>query len=163
MSAQRNSVTVRADMSALDSFLDELGDTVEEAVRPAAQAGAQVLYDEVKKNVAAIGKKTGNLQRSIYQAFSKDNSIEAKAVYHVSWNARKAPHGHLVEYGHLQRYEISFNPKTQRFMTHKDRPLPGGPRQIAAKPFVRPAMARFEAAMEAAKAELMRRIAEKTK
>lgn len=157
-------MTLSADLTGLDAFLDELGDTAEAAARPAAQAAAQVLYDEVKKNVAALGKKTGNLERSIYQAFSADNSTApGKAVYHVSWNARRAPHGHLVEYGHLQRYEISFDPKTRRFTTHKDRLLKGGPRQIAAKPFVRPAMSKFDAAMEAAKAELIRRLDEKLK
>lgn len=157
------SMSLTANIAGLDLFLDDLGETTEEAARPAAQAGAQVLYDEVKKNVGQLGKKTGNLDRSIYQAFSRDNSTAGRAVYHVSWNARKAPHGHLVEWGHLQRYEISFDPETRRFTTHKDRPLKGGPKQIAAAPFIRPAMSKFDAAMEAAKAELLRRIDEKLK
>ncbi len=129
--------------------LDRVAQECEEAARVGAQAGAQVLYDEVKKNVDGLQRHTGNLARSIYQAYSEDNSRHGYAVYHVSWNARKAPHGHLVEYGHLQRYKISFDPATHRFVTHKDKPLIP-PRLVAARPFVRPAMARAEDAMRAA-------------
>lgn len=112
-----------------------------DAARPAAQAGAQVLYDEVRRNVARIKRKTGNLAASIYQAYSADNSVPGgRATYHVSWNARRAPHGHLVEFGHMQRYRISYDPQTRRFTTHKDQPL-AEPRQVAARPFVRPAIA----------------------
>ena len=105
-------LTIKFDPSLLNQQLDAIGGAALSAVRPAAQAGAQVLYDEVKLNVGRIKKKTGNLDASIYQAFSADNSrvsgarfgsrdaYEA-ATYHISWNARKAPHGHLVEYGHL--------------------------------------------------------------
>jgi hypothetical protein len=55
-----------------------------------------------------------------------------------------------VEFGHLQRYEITFDRNTGRFITHKDRPL-AAPRQVAAQPFIRPAMARFEQAITAAR------------
>lgn len=78
-------------------------------VRPAAQAGAQVLYDEVLLRVPVSTKvrklksgrtiAPGALKASIYQVFSEDNSGRALATYHVSWNYRKAPHGHLVEFG----------------------------------------------------------------
>lgn len=157
MSGGKSSVTFSMDTSGLNQWLDELQAEALAAVRPAAQAGAQVLYDEVKRNVARLKRKTGNLDRSIYQAFSPDNSVDGKVTYHVSWNRRKAPHGHLVEFGHLQRYEISFDPNTKRFTTHKDRPL-AAPKQVAARPFVRPAMAKFPQALEAAKAELFKRL-----
>lgn len=160
MSGGKSSVTFSMDTSGLNQWLDELQAEAQAAVRPAAQAGAQVLYDEVKRNVARLKRKTGNLDRAIYQAFSPDNSAEGRVTYHVSWNRRKAPHGHLVEFGHLQRYEVSFDPNTKRFTTHKDRPLPA-PKQIAAKPFVRPAMAKFPQALEAAKEELFKRLDQK--
>jgi len=160
VSSGRNSFAITVDTSGLEAWLQQLGDEAEAAVRPAAQAAAQVLYDEVKRNVGRIKKRTGNLERSIYQAFSANNSGTGFATYHVSWNARKAPHGHLVEYGHLQRYEITYDPQTRRFTTHKDRPLPA-PKQVAARPFVRPAQAKFGAAMEAAKAELWKRLDKK--
>jgi len=160
MSGGNNSVTFSMDTTGLMQWLNELEAEAQAAVRPAAQAGAQVLYDEVKRNVARLKRKTGNLERAIYQAFSPDNSAEGRVTYHVSWNRRKAPHGHLVEFGHLQRYEVSFDPNTKRFTTHKDRPLPA-PKQIAAKPFVRPAMAKFPQALEAAKEELFKRLDQK--
>lgn len=149
------SMTISVDTAALDAALDGIAADLDDAARPAAQAAAQVLYNEVKRNVGRLKKHTGNLDRSIYQAFSKSNSGEGHATYHVSWNAKKAPHGHLVEYGHLQRYEITYDPQTKRFTTHKDRPL-AQPKLIAAKPFVRPAMAAFPAAIEAAKAVLFK-------
>ena len=109
------------DMSAFESDMEQLADRAEKAARPAAQAGAQVLYERVKTNVAALGRKTGNLNSSIYQAYSANNSNESKAVYHVSWNASKAPHGHLVEWGYIKRWQsIMINGK---WVTLKNRPL----------------------------------------
>lgn len=140
---------IAVDLTAFDLTIDQMAEACEQSARPAAQAGAQVLYEEVQRNVARLKKKTGNLARSIYQAYSKSSSTNQHAVYHVSWNYRTAPHGHLVEFGHLQRYEITFDPATRRFITHRDRPL-AQPKQVAARPFVRPAVSRFpeaEAAM----------------
>lgn len=155
--ARRNApFTITCDTDALDRMLDALATDVEEAVRPAAQAGAQVLYNAVKGNVAKIGSVSGSLQRSIYQAYSKDNSGEGRATYHISWNAAKAPHGHLVEYGHIQKYTV-FVGKDGKWRTDKLNPLET-PRQVAARPFVRPAMAMFGAAQSAAIDELLRRI-----
>lgn len=134
---------IEADIAAVDA-----------ATRPAAQAGAQVLYEAVQRNVAGIKRHSGNLASSIYQAYSKDHSGRGHATYHVSWNAKKAPHGHLVEYGHLQRYEVTYDPKTRRFTTHKDRPLPA-PKQVAARPFVRPAIAAMPQAQAAMRARYL--------
>lgn len=198
MSGGKNSVTFSMDTSGLMQWLNELEAEAQAAVRPAAQAGAQVLYDEVKRNVAAIGRKSGNLANSIYQAFSKDESGQGLATYHVSWrtgrekdeNGRRisggkprAPHGHLLEYGYLMRYEYSqdeqghVRPMVRPEMRGKPKPKSGsknraaldayyvpkkgGPVQVAARPFVRPAMAKFPQALEAAKAELFKRLDQK--
>ena len=149
--------SVKVDLAAFDADMNVFAYTADEAARPAAQAAAQVLYDEVRRNVAKIKPKTGNLSRAIYQAYSKDNSAQGRATYHVSWNAKKAPHGHLVEFGHLQRYEVTHDPKTGRFITHKDRPL-ATPKQIPARPFLRPAMVKAQAALDAAEDEFLRRV-----
>lgn len=155
------SLTINVDTAALDRLMDGLADDVGEAIRPAAQAAAQVLYQEVNRNVDKIGKVTGNLKSSIYQVYSRDHSINGeRAIYHVSWNASKAPHGHLVEYGHVQRYQ-TYVGKDGKWHTNKAKKL-ASPRQVGARPFVRPAMSKFDEAMEAAKAELLRRIDEKT-
>lgn len=170
---------IKVGLAGLDALLDEKAEAVADAARPAAQAAAQVLYDDVLRNVARVGRRTGNLAASIYQAYSQNNSVPGKAVYHVSWNAKKAPHGHLVEWGHLQRYEYykgndgQIRPMVRPGMEGKPRPgrraaqatkdayyvpLEGGPRQVAARPFIRPAMARFPEAAQAAEQEMLRRV-----
>ena len=95
-------MSITADLGGALEFLDGAGEAAEEAARPAAQAGAQVLYDAVKQNVAALGRKTGNLRRSIYQKHSEERSVGGRQVYNISWNAKTAPHGHLVEWGFVQ-------------------------------------------------------------
>lgn len=173
-----NSFRVAADLSGLDSLFDQLGTDLDEAVRPAAQAAAQVLYDDVKKNVAGLGKMTGRLDASIYQKFSQDHSRQGKATYHISWNSRTAPHGHLVENGYLQRYRYyqgsdgKIRPMVRPGMDGKPRPSRGAsqatkdayyvtlpaPVQVPAKAFVRRAIDKFPRAYDAAEAVLLSRI-----
>ena len=139
------------DISGLERALEADKQAVAESVRPAAQAGAQVLYEAVKSNVSRIKKKTGNLAASIYQAYSESQSGPAKAAYHIAPNHKKAPHWWLVEYGHYQRYEVTKDPETGRFFTHKDRPL-ATPKHVPGRPYIRPAkdkMPQAIAAMEA--------------
>lgn len=187
--AQKTSFKMELDTSSLNDLIDEIGAAIEEAARPAAQAAAQVLYEEVHRNVASIGRETGNLANAIYQAFSKDNSAPGHATYHVSWNGSKAPHGHLLEYGFIQRY-ATYLGKDGNWYTavrpehhgkkapwvgagkkgrnrrgtkaEKDAwyvPRPGGPVQWVAKSFIRRAASAFPRALEAAENELLKRIA----
>lgn len=181
MSNGRNSFSMGVDLSGLDGLMRELGDRAEAAARPAAQAAAQVYYETVQRNVASIRRHSGNLASSIYQAYSQDNSQPGgKQTYHVSWNHRKAPHGFLVEFGHLQRYEYykgndgkirpmvrpgmegQRRPGRRASQAQKDAyyvPKEGGPVHVAARPFVRPALAATPQAVEAAKVVLLRMIA----
>lgn len=154
----KNTVTLKVDMSSVNALLHQLEGDIHKAVRPAAQAAAEVLYRAVLTNVDAIGKKTGNLRASIYQAFSEDKSKAvgdgySRATYHVSWNAKKAPHGHLVEYGHIQKFEVYLG-RDGKWYTNKRAPLPA-PKQVGARPFVRPAFHRQDEAVAAAKAKLL--------
>lgn len=172
-------MTISADLVGLNDLINELGDAVEEAARPAAQAGADVLYREVKANVSKIGKKTGNLESSIYQAFSANNSGPGHATYHVSWNAKKAPHGSLLEFGHIQRYasyvgkdgkwytavrpEMQGKPKPRRRASQAEKDAyyvlrQGGPVQWLGKAFVRQAASKMPEAVKAAEDELLKRI-----
>lgn len=147
--AATQSFYLRVNTQELNEYIGEFTEESRRATRPAAQAGAQVLYEEVKRNVAKMGRKTGNLAASIYQAYSKDNSGPTEATYHVSWNHKKAPHGRLLEWGHIQTHVIRYDKKTGKFWTDKSAPL-AKPRQIGARPFIRPAIAKFpqaEAAM----------------
>lgn len=173
-----DSFHIETNLNGLLAQVDLMEKAVHTAARPAAQAAAQVLYDEVGRNVAKIGKKTGNLASSIYQVFRAEVSATGVAEYAVSYNHKKAPHGHLVEYGFLQRY-VTFVGKDGKWHNAirpgmKGKPAPkrrasqavkdayyvplATPRQVAAKPFVRPAASKFDVAIEAAKAELYRRI-----
>lgn len=181
MSGGRNSFSMTVDTSGLDEMLEIMGERSEEAVRPAAQAMAQVFYDEVKRNVAKLGRVTGNLESAIYQAFSNDRSGEGRATYHISWNHRKAPHGHLVEFGYMQRYKMYRDsegrirpmvrpgmdgqspPSRRASQAEKDAyyvPLPGGPRHVGARAFVRNAFNERvkQAAIHAAEGELLKRL-----
>ena len=175
-----NSVSIAANTAGLESYLEQLGDAVEESVRPVAQAGAQVMYDKVKANVASLGRVTGNLDKSIYQVFSETQSSDGKATYHISWNHTTAPHAHLVEYGYIQRYVVvntSKGPRTairpeaqgkpkprgDASQAEKDAyyvPRPGGPVQIAGKAFVRGAQSELPKALDAMEAEVLKRIGE---
>ena len=164
-------------MAGVHAMLDEMGEAAEAAARPAAQAAAQVLYDEVKRNVAAIPAKTGKLAQSIYQVYSQANSADGRATYHVSWNVRKAPHGHLVEFGHIQRY-VTYVGRDGNFYTAvrpeargKRKPGRGAsqavkdayyvplsaPRQVPALSFVRRAEVKFPQAARAA-ADMLQRL-----
>lgn len=129
-------LTVSFDAGGAMTALDEIQAGLASLVRPAAQAGAEVLYREVKVRVGSIGRVTGNLSESIYQVYSRDNSNETRATYHVSWNARKAPHGHLVEYGHVQTRKVYIG-SDGRWYTSPEK-LPN-PRRVGARPFLRPA------------------------
>lgn len=101
-------ISVAFDFSKLTAKLDNITKAAEKATRPAAQAGAQVFYDEVKQRVPISakphksGKKTynpGTLRKAIYQAFADKESGDGKAMYRVSWNKTHAFYGRFVEFG----------------------------------------------------------------
>ena len=102
-------INMMFDPAAALAELDRVAKVADEAVRPAAQAGAQVYYNEVKLR-AKRGNETrylkggrtrpaGLLASAIYQVYSLNNSSDKKATYHVSWNKKKASHGYMVEFG----------------------------------------------------------------
>jgi HK97 gp10 family phage protein len=102
-------IDMSLDLSAVTQQMDKIAHAAEDAIRPAAQAGAQVYYNEVKLRAkrgnevrhlkGGRTRPAGLLASAIYQVYSKDNSDAQHATYHISWNAKKAPHGHLVERG----------------------------------------------------------------
>ena len=77
--------------------LEELAKNVQEKVLMTGVAAmAKVIYDEVLQNVPV---KSGTLKASIYRVYSPERSSDQRKTYRVSWNKKKAPHGHLVEFG----------------------------------------------------------------
>lgn len=172
-------MTMGINLDGLRQMAAEAGEDAEAAARPAAQAAAQVLYDETLKNVGQIKAVTGNLSRSIYQVYSQRDSVPGRAVYNVSWNPRKAPHGSLVEFGHLQRYEYykdeqgRVRPKVRPEMVGKPRPQSNGrnraaldayyvtlptPKQVPARSFLRRALSAEPRAIQAATEVLLQHI-----
>ena len=173
------SVKMALDVAQLGGLLRGIEQQIHDATRPAAFDAAEVIYNDVQANVAQIGRVTGNLQSAVYRAFDQQNSGATKARYNVSWNKRKAPHGHLVEFGHIQRYVTYIGKNGQWYMAvrpemrgkRKPRreasqatkdayyvPLPSGPRQVPARPFIRPALSRLDDAERAARIRLLREI-----
>jgi hypothetical protein len=177
--AGKHTINMPVDLVAFDAVIDGIERDVSAAIRPAAQAGAEVIYQAVLQNVQKIRSVTGNLRSSIYQAFSEDKSQVAgsgyaRATYHISWNAKTAPHGHLIEWGHLQRYEyykgndgkvrpmvrpgLEFTKKPGRRASQAEKdayyvPRIGGPKQVPAKPFIRPAFYKQGEAVAAMRAK----------
>lgn len=87
--------------AGLDRLLRE---KAEDVVYSGAASMARVIYAEVKLNTSGVKPKmpgivTGNLSESIYWAKDTSLSTPSKAVYSISWNKSKAPHGHLLEFG----------------------------------------------------------------
>ena len=135
-------LSLEFDFSKIAAKLDSITKAAEEGARPAAQAGAQVFYDEVKQRVPVSaqphksGKKTynpGTLRRAVYQAFAERESGDGRAMYRVSWNKTHAFYGRFVEFG-----------------TSK----------MAAKPFLRPA---YDAARARALQAVQERMASEVK
>ena len=111
------------DVDKLTSRIDELSDVMRNNVRPTAQAGAQVFYDEMKLRALTVGKSR-QLQASIYQKFvveSREDALGLSATYLISWRKQKArasikgqpnpsaglPYttmGYWIEHGYVHRY-----------------------------------------------------------
>lgn len=160
------SFSMSLDLGSLKRTLAADAQVVAEATRPAAFAGSKVLYEAVKRNVSTIKSVTGNLKASIYQVHADEDSGPGRSTYYTSWRTSKksglprAPHGHLVEFGHLQRYVVTKDPKTGQFFTHKDKPLPT-PIHVPGRPFVRPAAAQQPQALQAAETRYLEILKEK--
>ena len=119
-------MNITFDTTEFKKAINAAKEKVAAAARPAAQAGAQVIYDQAKLNASTLRSKRehyfygttakaapkgqkkqyrygpykpGTLYDSIYQAFSKDRSTATVSTYHISWNAKKAPYGAMVELG----------------------------------------------------------------
>lgn len=83
------------------------------ATRPAAQAGAQIIYERARLN-APVSKRShyfhiegrkygpfapGTLRDSIYQVFATSMSYRDVSVYEISFNKKEAPYGFTVTRG----------------------------------------------------------------
>lgn len=169
-----NAFTIKFDGGGPGAMLAGMAGRIESAIRPAAQAGAQVLYEEAKARVpvfdeahifagtqfAKTGKtytfQPGSLKRAIYQVYSKDGSNKERAVYHIAWNhdnksPNSVPYGFMVEFGYLMTRKRYIG-RDGKWYTSTER-LPQ-PKRVPARPFLGPANdARGAYAVQAAEAK----------
>lgn len=115
---------VEFDTGPLLAKFDGLEEKLKAAIRPAAFAGSDVLYKEVRHRALAIGGSK-RLQAAIYQKFvidSKGGVLGESATYHISWrkghsqNNKKGQAGegalpattigYWIEFGRWQRYMV---------------------------------------------------------
>lgn len=115
------------------SALDDLGKDAYSVARTMGAATAAALRDEAKANV---NSRSGKLRGAIYLVFNAEASTETRVRYSVSWNRKKAPHGHLVEFGHT-RTNVRVQLPSGQWITTKERLE--RPEWVPAKPFLRPA------------------------
>ena len=106
-------MAVRMNVAAFKEQLRAEVDKLHAATRPAAQAGAEIIYQRARLEAPVSadshyfyirGKKygpyaPGNLRNSIYQVYSRDNSFKDIATYHISFNKSEAPYGFIVHNG----------------------------------------------------------------
>lgn len=127
-------VKVDFDFSGWKQGIAQLADEkLTSLARSMAVAGGSVLRDEAKRQAPV---EEGILRDSIYLAFKDGKSNDAQVVYSVTWNSKKAPHGHLLEFGHWQPYKVVKLPNGDWFTTTEKL---AAPKFTAAKPFLRPA------------------------
>lgn len=111
------------DASSLLAKFDGIEEKLKAAIRPAAFAGSDVFYKEVRHRALAIGGSK-RLQDSIYQKFvvdSKGGVLGESATYHISWRKGREkssdtaakgaslPYttiGFWIEFGRWQRYMV---------------------------------------------------------
>lgn len=126
-------LATKLDTSAWSEGLEKLAGPLRVSLaRSIGVAIGEVLRDEAK---LLAPKESGLLASSIYLAY-KDRSTEAQVIYSVTWNSKKAPHGHLLEFGHWQPYKVVKLPNGDWISTKQLLPTP---KFIPAHPFLRPA------------------------
>lgn len=120
------------------------------AARAGAFAAATVLYDEMSVRVPT---DEGTLKGALYRWHDEDQSADGKQVFAVGVNKRKAPHWHLVEYGHWRHYRLI--KIGDAWVTLRNRPL-DTPEWVPASPYIRPSFdAKISSALLAAKQRMV--------
>jgi len=127
-------VVARMDFSDWDRALNNLaGPVLQHLARSMGVAGGQVYRDNA---MAFAPEKSGLLRSAIYLAFRPAYSDDTHVTYRISWNAKKAPHGHWMEFGHWQT-NVLYQGSDGEWYTGA--PLKE-PKWTPAHPFLRPAL-----------------------
>mgnify|MGYP000466218330 CR=1 FL=1 len=139
------SVSVRLTGDAEASLNKFISNIREKALRSATYAGAKILYEELSRRVQTVTPnlyeaKTGQLERAIYHWHDDKKSGANKQVYAIGVNKVKAPHWHLIEYGHWQIYTV-YQGSDGKYYTMKVNGQPvmsRNPTRVQAYPYIRP-------------------------
>lgn len=159
-----DNLTVRFDTSEWENFFDRLASTkLRESLARRMGVSIGVVFRDEAIRRAPDGPQNhapstpranwGKLKESIYLAL-KDDSTEIRIHYGVRWNDKKAPQGHLLEFGYKQPYVV-YKDKDGNFHTLANKKgegvlREGGPKQYGPWPFLGPAYdAMYQVAMKA--------------
>ena len=136
------------DLGPLLAKIDGLEEKIKASIRPAAFAGSDVFYKEVRTRALTIGGSK-RLQDSVYQKFvadSAEGALGESATYHISWRKQRAktnikgaksedaglPYstiGFWVEFGRWQRYMVRTDKNGEWYTVarpeSKGKPAPG--------------------------------------
>lgn len=130
------SIEAKADLSVVFDGLDKLGSSIKYSLaRSMAVAGGKVVRDEARAR--APRRDMSTLANAIYLAYRDGLSTEARVVYSVTWNSRKAPHGHLIEFGHWRINKVERQPDGTWLFSRERLPEPVW---VPAHSFLRPAL-----------------------
>lgn len=138
------------DLREVFAGLDKLSGMKESIARTMGAAMGEVVRDEAKErapvldpsNRGADDQTPGLLKRSIYLAYDDRRRMLNNNAYRytVSWNSRLAPHGHLLEFGHIQPYAYYWSASHGYYTPDNPLvPLPGNGFKVDAYPFLGPA------------------------
>lgn len=128
----------------LDGF-DMLSDIRESLARRMGVEGGVLLRDKAKEK-APVSDPTvqskypaGNLRDSLYLARDTDASTDYVFVYKISWNAKQAWYGKLLEFGHWMPYRVHISVNGQFYTDKGERDMrnAGKGKRVKATAFLR--------------------------
>lgn len=130
------------DASEWDRVFAALDGPVKESLsRRMLVEGGVFMRDQAKLKAQMADNKEGVERRgllahAIYLAYDTDASSQTFFRYTISWNAKIAPHGHLIEFGHWMTHKV-YKAANGQWYTRKDQPL-ASPKWVGARSFLRP-------------------------
>lgn len=154
-----NARKTRVDMSEVIGGLSRLGEAKEPIARSMGVAMGQTVRDEAKVRAPVLqpgnegydGQVEGTLRDNIYLAFDDRKYVlnPSTYTYTVSWNSFRAAHGHLMEFGFEQPYQVMQNDAGIWYTPltggkgakgrNTGRLRPEGPLKVEPRPFLGPA------------------------
>lgn len=136
----------RVDISELVKGLEAMAGAQESIGRTMAHSMGVEVRDEAKLR-APVGTEEGGsitpglLRSAIYVAYDARRNVMNPNAYRyvVSWNSKKAPHGHLLEFGHWMPYLYATDGIGNFWTPNPEKPQPNGPFWVAQRAFLGPA------------------------